>query len=412
VDGTTWPWSYSRVKRSASDSETGALELRALLEIGEAVAEALEAALGAGVVHRDINPENIFLTTGGQRKILDFGLAKIQADAVPSSSTMPTVDVVPAHRTEPGALLGTVACMSPEQARGDDIVLRTDQFSVGVVLYEMATGRLPFNGPTPALIFDAILNRPPQALDRTHPELAPIIAKVLEKDPELRYQSARHLHSDLVRLKRDSESGQPAATRTASPTRTGKGIDSLAVLPLVTTGGDADFEYLSEGIAESLINSFCELPRLRVAPPHSSFRYRGADADLKQAARELDVQAILTGRLLRRGDTLVVKISLADVGRDAQLWGKQVTRQMSDIFVLQDEIAEQVLQTLEVKLTGERTRRRTIQTDSTEVDHMYRKGRHCLAKRTPPNTQKALDFYQQAIDRDPTYAAAWAGIAD
>jgi len=390
------------------------LEMDGLLEIGIAIADALDTAHRAGIVHRDIKPANIYLTARREPKILDFGLAKMRSAPAGMLSAMPTADGVDPRLTSPGTALGTVAYMSPEQARGDHVDARTDLFSLGVVLHEMATGSLAFPGPTTAVIFDAILNRPPALLDRMHPGLARIIRKALEKDRTLRYQSAGEMRADLARLERDSDSGRVSATVQASQrqTRTRKGIDSIAILPLVNTSNDPDAEYLSEGIAESLINSFSQRPKLRVAQQQKSFRYRGAEVDLQDAARELNVQAILTGRILLRGDTLIVKMGLVDVEKDAQVWGQQFTRKVSDIFALQDEIADEVLQALKLKLAGEPKKHAARQTQNTEAYHLYLKGRFYWEKRTPENLKKALDFFQQAIEKDPNYARAYAGMAD
>jgi eukaryotic-like serine/threonine-protein kinase len=472
----------------------GPFKSNEVLEVCIQITSALAAAHAAGIIHRDIKPDNIMLRRDRLVKVLDFGLAKLLSEAADLSEDTAVVTRA-FHVTTPGVVMGTARYMSPEQVRGEEVDAHTDIWSLGVVLYQMASGHLPFTGETMSDVMAAVLKSEPPALTQYLPsaptELERIVTKALRKDKEERYQSVKDLGLDLRNLKRHLEF-EVALKRSGGTERSGMerrfasspesqstemtqiaprptpiaashtkrvssaeslvdeikrhkrsallillalatvsiagayfgynrylrgsakpGITSLAVLPFLNTGNDPEKEYLSDGISETLINRLSQLPGVKVIANSSSSKYKGKDADLKEVARALNVAAILTGRVLQRGENLSISVELID-GRDrTQLWGKQYNRKATDLMSVQAEISREIADKLRLRLTASQQQQiATRETVNAEAYELLLKGRFYRSRGRMEDWKKAADYFNQAVTRDPAYALAYAELSD
>lgn len=421
------------------------LNIKESLDIAVQIADALDAAHSAGIVHRDIKPENIMLRADGYVKVLDFGIAKL-LEKEPQTITVDANAATLQYSTNPGMIIGTAAYLSPEQARGLKIDTRSDVFSLGVVIYEMVAGVTPFSGATALDVIAAILRSEPTPLAevlKTFPsELEWIISKALKKERKERYQTIKELAADLKRLRQRLEfETELQHHRVSDPDltnkmhsyshenatlilpnnqtkniirKTRKAIDSLAVLPLTNVAGDKNTEYLADGITENTINSLSKLPKLRVVPRSTAYRYKNQETDLQKVGEELGVRAVFAGRVMQIGEAIIVKAELVDIANQAQIWGEEYRRTLTDIFSLLDEIAEDIGKQLHLKLTGEDKKKLAKRyTDNAEAYQLYVKGRYFVTmRRTEKFIKKGIEHFQKAIELDPNYALAFSGIAE
>ena len=460
-------------------------ELKKLLRYLQHVAEGLAKAHAAGIVHRDLKPDNIMITRDGHAKILDFGLAKLTEQTpsqLPSGQEVDTdgpTMALPRRLSTPGAIMGTVGYMSPEQAQGKPVDHRSDIFSFGCILYEAATGRRAFEGASTVDTLHKIVHAAVPLLKETNPaapaDLTRIVRRCLAKDPDDRYQSIKEAEIELRDLRRELEGtealettepplsvGSPTSSATSNGATAGAGvtttpttsganiitgikqhklaavvvlaalvlagiglaaylrarktetpIESIAVLPFVNQNQDPDSEYLSDGMTESIINSLSQLPHLKVMSRNSVFHYKGKETDVQAVAKELNVQAVLTGRVTQRGDGLAINVELINAQDNSQIWGQQYNRKLADVFALQEEMAREVSQKLRLRLSGSEGQQLAKRpTENLKAFQYYIQGRSYTQRRTREDLFAAVRSCEKAIDEDQNYALAYAGLAD
>ena len=379
----------------------GGLPPAQIVEIAHALADALAAAHEKGIIHRDLKPANVMVTRDGRVKVLDFGLAK-ETRPVEASDVTQT-----AGHTQAGAVMGTPAYMSPEQIAGRQLDPRSDIFSLGVVLFEMATGRRPFQGQSSMELASSILRDSPLLVSEVRPglsaDLVQIVRRCLEKDPKLRIQTARDIANQFAEA---AKAAQPSSGTRAALAK--ESSPSVAVLPFKNLSADPENEYFSDGLAEEILNALSQVQGLSVAARTSSFSFKGKVIGIEEIASKLHVANILDGSVRRAGNRVRVTVQLINAKNGFQLWSERYDRQMEDIFDVQDEIARAIAEKLKLTLTSGHKRA----TENLEAYELYLKGRHYWHQRSPSSLNLAIQCFEQTIKLDPQYALAYAGLAD
>lgn len=395
------------------------LDIESVLALGIQIVDALESAHSKGIVHRDLKPANIFITSRGQAKILDFGLAKMDQGKPDAASNLPTA--MHDGLTTPGTAMGTVSYMSPEQARGEVTDARTDLFSFGTILYQMATGTMPFQGDTSAVVFDAILNRnptPANAINSALPaDLDRIISQALEKDRDLRFQTATDLKTALKRLKRDissgRHSGENSAIHTSRTPSSPAHEHSIAVLYFENLSGIKEDEYLRDGITEDITTELSKIGRVRTYSRAVVMPYRDKQVTAGQVGKELGASYVLSGSLRRAGNRLRINAQLVDANTDFPVWSERYDREMEDVFAVQDEIASKIAEALRITLSPQEQEALAEKpTENLHAYDLYLRGRNFARRVGRQDMQFALQMYENAVALDPNFAVAHAAIAN